>query len=75
MMNRGREPKNPGHSLGLAIAREHGCLTQGCLTRGYSCHHPEGSQAAATETVTSCHTPPLTFRPFPVACPGAWSPT
>src|SRR5262249_62292583 len=42
---------------------------------GASCHHPEGSQAAATETVTSCHTPPLTFRPFPVACPDAWSPT
>jgi hypothetical protein len=44
-------------------------------TRGRSCHHREGSHAAATETVTSCHTPPLTFRPFPVACPGAWSPT
>jgi len=24
MMNRGREPENPGHSPGLAIAREHG---------------------------------------------------
>src|SRR5580704_6787568 len=31
--------------------------------------------AAVPELVTSCHTPPAAFRPLPLACPGAVSPT
>ncbi len=33
-----------------------------------------GAGAAAPEMVTSCHTPPERFSPFPLACPGAVSP-
>ena len=31
--------------------------------------------AVLAEVVISCHTPPAAFRPLPVACPGAVSPT
>jgi hypothetical protein len=31
--------------------------------------------AAVPEVVTSCHRPPAAFRPLPLACPGAVSPT
>src|SRR5690349_24821480 len=31
--------------------------------------------AALPEAVISCHRPPAAFRPFPLACPGAVSPT
>jgi len=34
-----------------------------------------GAGAAPPETVTSCHTPPDRLSPFPLACPGAVSPT
>ena len=30
---------------------------------------------AVPEVVTSCHSPPTAFRPLPLACPGAVSPT
>ena len=33
-----------------------------------------GAGATAPETVTSCHTPPETFSPLPLACPAAVSP-
>src|SRR5260221_11293333 len=33
-----------------------------------------GAGAAPPEAVTSCQTPPDTFRPLPLACPGGVSP-
>src|SRR4029077_317146 len=36
---------------------------------------PAGADAALPEVVISCHSPPAAFRPLPLVCPGAVSPT
>src|SRR5260370_1060653 len=36
---------------------------------------PAGAGGAVPEVVISCHRPPAAFRPLPLACPGAVSPT
>src|SRR5690242_21816009 len=67
----------PGHAVPLCHLS---VLRVGRVRSGqYPLPPPPGEEvltgAALPEVVISCHRPPAAFRPFPLACPAAVSPT